>query len=630
MTFLTPLIGLAALLALPIIVLLHLRRERLRRVLVPSLLLWQNIPQTTGKRRKMLLPMTLLLLLHLLAAGFLALALTQPQWLAAWLNEDRTHTAVILDISTSMAARENTLQTRLDLARDQVRQLIDELGPEDQLSLIVAGTEASLVATGGSDDRASLLATLDAIEAGGTGTSLPEALTLARVAIEERRGVATPGSRIVVISDLEAPPTLAQNAEQLTWQRVGGTTSNIAIVGMTALPRRDGSHDVYARVVNYDNQAYGLGVLLYGDDEVLDTRPVRLPANGEADLTWNIASTPNVLRAELNLEDALNADNVAYASLMRNRSVRVVLVSSAPDQLSRVLRAIPGASVEVVAPADYTQAGTLGTADLTILDTVLPTTLPAGGVLIINPPASPEGNAALAVSDQRVEAAAGAVPSVTVGGNEALETLSLGGVEFGALAQVTAPAWLEPHLMLGDAPLILSGQNGNSSVTVWTFDIQRSTIIERIAFPVLTALTVRDLLPAAPTVDVLLGQPLEMRPHPRTTSVELVAPDGQTRQFPISQTVLTDGLYQPGIYTLREQAGAEVVFEGSVAVNAGTPLESNLQARALQTLTPAYVAADVPAATIAAEERTERPIWPWLAGLALLVLLLEWIYIHVR
>ena len=65
MTFLFPL-GLLALLAIPIIVVLHLLRERRRRVVVPSLMHWLNVPRRRDAQRVRRLPLTLLLLLHLL------------------------------------------------------------------------------------------------------------------------------------------------------------------------------------------------------------------------------------------------------------------------------------------------------------------------------------------------------------------------------------------------------------------------------------------------------------------------------------------------------------------------------------------------------------------------------------
>src|SRR5919198_2765146 len=116
MTFLIP-IGLLALLSLPIIIVLHLLRERRRRVTVPSLLHWLDVPRRREGERIRRLPLTLLLLLHLLIAGLLGLALGQPQLTGAPNNAAR-QTAIVLDTSTSMAARAGTT-TRF--AQAQVR-----------------------------------------------------------------------------------------------------------------------------------------------------------------------------------------------------------------------------------------------------------------------------------------------------------------------------------------------------------------------------------------------------------------------------------------------------------------------------------------------------------------------------
>src|ERR671926_1699852 len=103
MTFLIPL-GLLALLSLPLIIILHLLRERRRRVAVPSLLHWLNIPRRPEGERIRRLPLTLLLLLHLLIAGLLGLALGRPQ-LPGTPSGTARQTAIVLDTSTSMAAR---------------------------------------------------------------------------------------------------------------------------------------------------------------------------------------------------------------------------------------------------------------------------------------------------------------------------------------------------------------------------------------------------------------------------------------------------------------------------------------------------------------------------------------------
>src|SRR5262245_49923254 len=103
MTFLLP-IGLLALLILPVIVVLHLLRERRRRIAVPSLLHWLNIPRRQEGERIRRLPLTLLLLLHLLVAGLLGLALGRPQ-LAGVPGNAARQMVIVLDTSTSMAAQ---------------------------------------------------------------------------------------------------------------------------------------------------------------------------------------------------------------------------------------------------------------------------------------------------------------------------------------------------------------------------------------------------------------------------------------------------------------------------------------------------------------------------------------------
>src|SRR5690348_8999035 len=102
MSFLQPLF-LLALLLLPIIVLLHLLRERRRLLVVPSLQHWLNLPQRPGGQSVRRLPLTLLLLLHLLVAALFALALGRPRLLLP-ADEETLQTALIIDTSSSMAA----------------------------------------------------------------------------------------------------------------------------------------------------------------------------------------------------------------------------------------------------------------------------------------------------------------------------------------------------------------------------------------------------------------------------------------------------------------------------------------------------------------------------------------------
>ena len=84
-----------------------------RRVRVPAIFLWAELPQApTGRSRRRRPPFSLLLLLQLLAAVLAALALARP----AAAGDPPRHLALILDASASMQATD-VAPTRFDAAR---------------------------------------------------------------------------------------------------------------------------------------------------------------------------------------------------------------------------------------------------------------------------------------------------------------------------------------------------------------------------------------------------------------------------------------------------------------------------------------------------------------------------------
>lgn len=642
MTLLVPL-GLLALLALPIIVWLHLIHERRRRVVVPSLLLWQHVPRKPDARRRLKLPLTLLLALHLLAAALLALALSQPQWLGGLLGGS-TNQAIIVDTSTSMAANDGG-GTRLDQARDRARSLINGLGGNDELTLIAAGPQASVLATGGVENRASLLAALDTLAVDGTGTDIAGAFTLAQAALDDDNG-----GTILVLSDgalpaLEAslangaavaplPPTIG-----VEWVAIGANLDNQGIVSFAARSRQNSSATdeavayVYARVANYSSNGYSTRLRLFGDDQLLDTRDVSLAGDNEAEFTWTAPPGIAVLRAELEGDDALPADNAAYLSLAQLRPINTLLVSEEPGALERALRAVPGTNLVVVAPGNYApDQSPARDADLTVFDRMLPERWPAGGVLVINPPS---GTSALLNVGTPVDLDADGLapvlqmPARTAGQtNRLLEGLNLDSVQFGIVTEVAQPDWATVELAANGFPLILQGSVEQSEVAIWTFDLAGSNLTERLAFPLLVARTVRDLTPLSLPSALLAGEILPLHPSPRTTSIAVEPPDGETRQVDALSTMQVDGLTQPGVYTIVEQAGDTTLYRGRTAVNAGSPLESDLRPRALPSDLGVIAGITIPGMEGESARREQQPIWSWIAIAALVVMVIEWVYVH--
>jgi hypothetical protein len=551
---------------------------------------------------------------------------------------------VVVDTSTSMAAQESSNATRLDRAREQVRGLVGAMGMNDTLSLVTAGSQTRFVTTGGFNNRAALLDALDELQATGTGTDLARALTLAQVTLEQAAGGSTRNGRVVVVSDQEPPTEAALPAEYVEWVRVGEATNNRAVVVLSALPRRGatGTH-VYVRVANYDAQPATTTLALYGDDELITTRTLDIQGNSESELALELPPGIEMLRAELNHgaePDMLPLDDVARLSLIQSRATDVLLVSDAPVVLLRALAALPNLNLTTVTPTDYSAAPTANRADLTIFHNVMPTAWPLGGVLLIHPPAGEHDllRVEAAAAATPAEAAAGGPDPVTVvslvGTENPLDGLSLGGVEFGPLPRVEPPAWSQVLLASEETPLVLHGHTGDSEVAIWAFDPNAGNLAGKLAFPLLAARMVEVLTPPPPPSSLLLGDTLEWQPNPRTERVEVRHPDTQVQQIDAlaSQTLLIEGLDQPGIYRIIEYADGAPLYEGAIAVNAGTPLESDLRPNAMPSTATPYIALDTNAAAAAdAAPRNEpQPIWPWLTLGALIVVTIEWLYVHLR
>jgi Ca-activated chloride channel homolog len=653
-TLLFPL-GLLALLSLPLIVWLHLRRERLQRVVVPSLLLWQRLPRPVSMQKRRRLPLSLLLLLHLLIATLFALVLAQPQGILMQLLNTKQHTVLIVDVSTSMEARDVANASRLEAARARASGLLGDLGGESRLTLIAAGPQPQLLATG---QQPTLEPALEGLMTQGVGADMSGALTLAQTALEARNDeFPRQNQRVVVLSDLAPPPDLASFPFPVVWERIGGNTGNQAIVAIDARTRdyqQSAGTDLYLRVANYSEATLTSHLWLIADGELLDTRLVTMRPGNEVDLILQLPAGIATIQAVLEERDVFPIDNVAWLNLQRTHSIETLLVSANPQPLQQVLEAIDGLQVAVVDVATYASSPLAGQADLTIFDGVLPAgpDWPAGSVLVINPP--PGGNDTLLPVAAMPLSSTGTLQK---SGHAApwLDEISLESVDFGPLAAVQRPPWAGTILSQQDettgqdVPLIVQGQSGQSRVVIWTFGLRGGNLTTRLAFPLLVARTVRDLTPPPLPAAFTLGEPLVLYPHLHANTATLygsdagaaaggqAGPDGTAREV-LAQHEVGDGPLvfdpppRPGLYTLVEQRGGEDLATGYVAVNAGSPRESDIRPRAAPPVSPgpSIPALQEGASPATAPRNDPHPLWSWVALACLAFLMIEWIYVTIR
>lgn len=219
MSFLTPWTALiAALLAVPPLLLLYFLKLRRREVTIPSTLLWQRaVEDLQANSPFQRLRPSWLLLLQLLLLAALILAIGRPMMGST--RETASRVILLLDVSASMSARlgtatataaaavaEEPARTRFDAAKDEALQIIDRLagaGEAAEGMIIAVGGRARTVASPTSDLRR-LRAAVETLQPTDEVGRLEPALRLAEAFLRESAagdGDDPTPTRIILISD---------------------------------------------------------------------------------------------------------------------------------------------------------------------------------------------------------------------------------------------------------------------------------------------------------------------------------------------------------------------------------------------------------------------------------------------
>lgn len=568
MTFAYPL-GLLGLLGLPVVLALHLFRERRRRAAVSHLGLWNFLEAEVRGSRPRRIPITLLLLLDLLIALLLALAWARPQLALALPPQRARHLVILLDVSTSMLAQD-AAPTRFAQAQGRAAELLQGLPPGGAATLVTFGTGAQVIADTRQSGLQETLAALDALQAGETGGDLRAALALGLA----RRDPDLPLEFHVLTDRSLADYRLAEEApfpHPLRWHFFGGEADNQALVDLSVRLLPEGGMQVLARAANYAGQTAGRRLLLELDGDAVEEAALSIPPRSAAAQVWSLDRQAEVVSVRLAGSDALPADDQAWRPTRSGGGAQVLLVADDPQPLQRALEALPGISLRVVSPEDYSPSTPAG---LTVLRGFLPERLPAGRVLVFDPPST-------------ARAVEPGTPLQFPVPDERLAGVDFNGVRWERAYELPPSlAGLTPLVLAGGQPLLAAGQAGSSQVVAVLADLGRGNFTRHPAFPVLVANLVfapgQGLLPET----LYTGQPLPLPAEAQAPLLRLT-PAGagstvtgaQSVTFNSGRPAQWDDTLQPGVYTLTIDGLPGGPVTQQVGVNAGAAVESDLQAR---------------------------------------------------
>ncbi|HEY0831878.1 MAG TPA: VWA domain-containing protein [Candidatus Dormibacteraeota bacterium] len=605
MTFLAPAAAFFAL-TLPAIVALYFLRIRRPTRVVPALNLW---PDQVRDRQANVpwqrLRFSWLLLLQLLAAAVLVAAAVQPA-LSAGTGLAR-HSVVLLDVSASMQARD-VQPTRLDEARKEVGAIIDQLGPQDQMTLVAVGPAPRIVASV-VGDRDALHRALDGLGASNGTADLSSALRLAA-------GLVTPGddARGYLFSDGIVGPIRTDASGSLPfpleYHAIGLSGENI---GLTSLVVRTSaqSRAAFLHVQNFGQQARTFSLEWRADGKLVDVRQLTLAAGVTQDLTLPVPSDATTVSAHIDAGDVFSLDDTVTAVARTPSAFRVLLVTPGNVFLQQALALRADLALDVVAPADYKSSAPYA---MSIFDRYSPPILPNAPFISIDPPPGSPLAGGAAVGVGRVRA--------TDAGDPLLTNVDLNDVHIARSQDLRNDTFGRALITSLQTPLVLVRDEPFRQV-LFGFDLHESDLPLRIAFPILVEnLSEWILPPSVPSHSFHPDEPVTIVPEAGATSVIVVRPDGSRRALAGGAVATFGETDLTGLYTV-EQTVSGRTTRSWFTVNLFSDQVSQLKPADRITLPPYNNSV-----AINAVRRGQLEIWPWIALGALGLVVVEWLVFH--
>ena len=605
---------------------LYLLKPRRRRVVVAFAPLWlPGAGERRSERWARRLRRWLSLALQALVFGLLLLGAADPRPGSA--DRAGRTVVVLVDRSASMSATDEP-GTRLGAARARARALVTGLGRADR-ALVAAFAGDVTAGSGFETDARRLSRALDAVTPSEEPADLGRALAFAAAVLRGQ-----PHPTLVLVSDGrfsddarasvrwegaspsdDTTPSFA--GVDVRWARVGRRARNVALLAFAArrLPGDPSSVEAALTLRNFGDAPAAVTVEISAGASPVDRLRVSLaPGETRRHVLPDVAAPGARLVARLLEGDDLAADDRAYAVVPGLERLRVLRVGAPNLYLDGALLSL-GETVAVHgARPEAAEAGRArwGTYDVVIFDGVAPAPAPATGHFLYLAPRGPgspfPGRGVLrdpVFSDARR-------------GHPLLRQLDLADVNIAEAERLTlAPGDVAVASSFG-APLIAARERPGLRVAALAFDVRRSDLPMRAAFPLLVANALGWLAgtEAREVVPAVVGRTARV-PAPRgAPRVEVRDPTGARATWPVSGDVVDVPVRRAGFYR---------VGDVTLAANASDAVESDTAPVAALVLGGRALAPpDAPSGG------ARRPLATWALLTAAALLLLEWVTTHRR
>ena len=626
-SFLSP-AAFSLLLALPLLLVPYLLRQRYQRRVVPALFLYQDISSPARRRLWGSLRLSPLFLLQLLIFLLLVAIAARPV-----LHYDTAgKIALVLDTSASMQARDPLGQTSLfEVAKAKIQQELANIPVEHPISIFTTNPLGAVSALADSADAGEPLtvgsdrqAVWERMRASDAPDPSDETLSAFFVRLLRDHDF----EHVLFVTDrpVAQPPGEQTSRLALRTVTLGSAQPNIGISTFRLYRSLFFPDEVHATVgIHATENALSRLPLrqVVIEDSQTQQRFAAQQIGQPAAQTFSFSRLPlsTSYRARILFgegegggqnKDGLAVDNEAYAILSPLEEIAVLLVSPTPE-VGDSLEQIPNIKLTLMTPQDYDPATVTSASEFMciLFHLTAPEVLPPMPAAFFLPP---DDNPLFSLGQSARQ------PTLThwTHGHPLTSYVTFP-LLTPAYAQALHPSgWNTPIIESTVGPLLLAGERAGRRYVVTGFDLLPYLGTRNLPASILT-LNILGWLPDRTSQSTLYKTGAVLSPLSHlvriTDSPPHVRFPGDTRFQPVERALSLD---RQGVYTFRENG-----VERLMAVNLLSPEETDL-GRPLSLVVDESGGSSHISQTDRVDRIHERPVWPWLLFAVLVLCSLEW------
>ena len=656
MEWLTPMTALyAAAVSVPLLLLLYFLKLKRREQIVSSTLLWKRAVQDLQVNAPFQrLRRNILLLLQLLVLLALLLALAGP--ILSLIAGPARRYVILIDRSASMNATD-VKPSRLEAAKEQAKIFVESLRSkafyslrdESDQTMVIAFDNSAKVMCNFTSDKRQLNRAIDAVSPSDGISSLAEAIVVAQ-AFAQSPGVeadymgAEEPAQLVLFSDgqIRDLDQIVVGADELTFHCMGESQQNVAVIAMQARRSYENPDEVnvFATLANYDAAPITCDVQLSINNNVRAVKsvtvpPLRVDESSSAVIPGKLAVDFSLSYAEAGVlevrkllgseeKDCLSCDDAAWAILPAPKRLSVLLVTAKNKVLESALQACPLAKLEQQSPAQFDSADPNDLSieqryDMIVLDNHVPTELPKCRYLVFGrPPDGIDVSAPQEIENQVI------VDWRTK--HPVLKYVDLTNLFVARCHRMILPRDADVLAEFNETPALALVRRNGSVFLLAGFDVLQSNWPFEPGFVLFCYNAAGFLgmqLGGGREMNLKVGEPIVVEGLDGQVTAQIDGPDfsGTEIRSSVSGSLRFAATDRAGTYRLSIGEQPDRFF----AVNLLDPKESSIEPQREIVLSGQEVQAEEHELS-----RANLPLWPFLVGLALVLVCLEWIIYNYK